>query len=213
MDLSKAKVQRIEPLQEQEARWVQLKKLVYLDPMGVERTWEFASRTTRVEGSDCDGVGIIAIIVKEEGPEIVVQKQYRAPVDKVCIELPAGLLDPNETILECAQRELMEECGLKGVPFAKDFYKGVPTTSVLMFNDPGFCNTNLKLVTLSVDPTDPINLNPKPQLEPNEFIESFSIPLKDLPIKLREFFSEGYAIDARVQNISMGILLSEAFLR
>ena len=48
------------------------------------------------------------------GPAIVLQKQYRPPVDKVCIEVPAGLIDEGETAEEAAVRELREETGYVG---------------------------------------------------------------------------------------------------
>jgi ADP-ribose pyrophosphatase len=42
------------------------------------------------------------------------QKQFRPPVDKVCIEVPAGLIDAGETPEQCALRELKEETGYVG---------------------------------------------------------------------------------------------------
>lgn len=48
------------------------------------------------------------------GPEIILQKQYRPPADKVMIEVPAGLIDEGETTEEAAVRELKEETGYVG---------------------------------------------------------------------------------------------------
>ena len=45
--------------------------------------------------------------------KIALIKQYRYPVKKEMIEIPAGKLDQNETPEECAQRELEEEIGYK----------------------------------------------------------------------------------------------------
>jgi 8-oxo-dGTP pyrophosphatase MutT (NUDIX family) len=44
----------------------------------------------------------------------VLEKQFRPPVGKVCIEVPAGLIDEGETPEEAAVRELKEETGYVG---------------------------------------------------------------------------------------------------
>lgn len=80
---------------------------------------------TRPKNSPIDGVGIMAILNKPTGPELLLQKQYRPPVDKVVIEVPAGLIDEGETPEECAVRELKEETGYVGV---------AERTSTVMFN-------------------------------------------------------------------------------
>jgi ADP-ribose pyrophosphatase len=64
---------------------------------------------------DLDGVGIVAILSKESGSELLLQKQYRPPIDQVVIEVPAGLIDVGETPEQCAVRELLEETGYVGV--------------------------------------------------------------------------------------------------
>lgn len=63
------------------------------------------------------------------GPELVLQKQYRPPIDKVVIEVPAGLVDEGETAEEAAVRELSEERGYVGK---------VTETSPVMFNGQTF---------------------------------------------------------------------------
>ncbi|KAI9804442.1 MAG: hypothetical protein M1825_001341 [Sarcosagium campestre] len=172
----------------------------YADPTGATRTWESAVRRTRPANSVVDGVGIVAVLEKPNGPELLLQKQFRPPVEKVTIEVPAGLIDPKESPETCALRELKEETGYVGEVIGDGF--GV---SPLMFNDPGFTNTNLNIVHIKIDMSKPENLNPKPELEESEFIESFTIPLRDLYSACRQFEKEGYAIDARVGTLAEGL--------
>ena len=78
-----------------------------------------------------------------------------------------------------------------------------------MIADPGFCNTNLNMVHVRVDMSLPENQNPQPQLEENEFIESFTVPLASLFEEMKKLEAEGYAIDARVGTIAEGIELAQ----
>ncbi len=100
-----------------------------MNPLGKDCTWESAERKTRPPGSAVDGVGIVAILQKATGPELLLQKQFRPPIDKVCIEVPAGLVDEGETPEQCAVRELREETGYVGEVMESHF--GV---SPVMFN-------------------------------------------------------------------------------
>lgn len=70
-------------------------------------------------------MGIVSILNKPEGPKLLLQKQYRPPIDMVVIEVPAGLIDAGETPEQCAIRELKEETGYVGV---------AEETSPVMFN-------------------------------------------------------------------------------
>lgn len=98
-----------------DARWTTLVLTTYKDPLGKERTWEHAERSTRPKDSPVDGVGIVAILQKDSGPELLLQKQFRPPINKVVIEVPAGLVDAGESAAESAVRELREETGYVGV--------------------------------------------------------------------------------------------------
>ncbi len=60
-------------------------------------------------------MGIVAILQKASGPELLLQKQFRPPINKVVIEVPAGLVDEGESAEEGAVRELREETGYVGV--------------------------------------------------------------------------------------------------
>lgn len=128
------------------------------------------------------------------------QKQYRPPIGKVVIEVPAGLVDAGESPEEAAIRELKEETG---------YVATVTESSPTMFNDPGFCNTNLQMVHVKVDMSLPANQDLKPDLEDNEFIEVFTVPLSELWAKCRKLEKEGFAIDARVGTLAEGIELGK----
>ena len=56
-----------------------------------------------------DAVAIFAIT---EGARIILIRQYRYAIGDYIYELPAGLVDPGESIYEAAKRELKEETGL-----------------------------------------------------------------------------------------------------
>ena len=78
-----------------------------------------------------------------------------------------------------------------------------------MLNIKGVCNTNVHVVRVSIDITAPENQDPMPELEEDEFIETFSIPLKDLYLECQKLDGQGYAIDARVGTLAEGIELSK----
>ncbi|KAI4275875.1 MAG: hypothetical protein LQ337_002880 [Flavoplaca oasis] len=196
---SDATVVSTKPLMLEDARWTKLVLTTYKDPLGKQRTWEHAERATRPKDSSIDGVGIVAILEKPSGPELLLQKQFRPPVNKAVIEIPAGLVDAGESAAESAVRELREETGYVGQ---------VSEVSPIMFNDPGFCNTNLNMVHVTVDMSLRQNQELKPELEDNEFIEVFSLPLKDLYAECKKLEMEGYAIDARVGTLAEGIELA-----
>ena len=63
------------------------------------------------------------------------------------------------------------------------------------------------MVHVRVDMTLPENQNPKPELEENEFIECFSVPLASLFEEMKKLEKEGYAIDARVGTLAEGMEL------
>ena len=65
------------------------------------------------------------------------------------------------------------------------------------------------MIHVTVDMSKPENQNPKPHLEDSEFIEVFTLPLKDLYAELKKFEKEGYAIDARVATLGEGIEIAK----
>jgi ADP-ribose diphosphatase len=78
---------------------------------------------------DPDGFEIHRNIVRHPGSavmmaidaseRILLVKQFRLPAEQELWELPAGRLDPGETSLEAAKRELLEETGYKAARWQK----------------------------------------------------------------------------------------------
>jgi ADP-ribose pyrophosphatase len=67
--------------------------------------------------------GAVVVVPLLQGPDgrlrIVLERQYRYPVGRVMIELPAGKLDAGEDPLHCGQRELLEETGYQAREWAR----------------------------------------------------------------------------------------------
>lgn len=51
--------------------------------------------------------------------QVVLERQFRYPVQQTVIECPAGKLDPGESALSCARRELQEETGYTARQWAR----------------------------------------------------------------------------------------------
>jgi ADP-ribose pyrophosphatase len=63
--------------------------------------------------------GASAMIPISDNDNVILIKQYRHAIGDFIWEIPAGTLDPNETPLECAKRELIEETGFSANTWQK----------------------------------------------------------------------------------------------
>jgi 8-oxo-dGTP pyrophosphatase MutT (NUDIX family) len=104
-------------------RWLALHALTYTLPKdgaagAPPRTWDAVQRTTRGAAAAADAAVVVATLRLAAGggddPRVLLVKQFRPPVGRVTVELPAGLVDAGEAPAEAALRELREETGFVG---------------------------------------------------------------------------------------------------
>jgi ADP-ribose pyrophosphatase len=55
--------------------------------------------------------GAVIIVALLDDQTVIMERQFRYPLRRHFLELPAGKIEPNEDALVTAQRELIEECG------------------------------------------------------------------------------------------------------
>ena len=81
--------------------------------------------------------GAAAVIPVDEQGRVAMVRQFRTPLNRITLEIPAGKLDYiGEDPLFCAQRELREETGLN----AEKWHK-----LVALRTTPGFCNETIHM--------------------------------------------------------------------
>jgi ADP-ribose pyrophosphatase len=71
-----------------------------------------------------------------DDPTVLLIRQYRYAADGYLYEIPAGRLDPGESPMECAHRELAEETGYRAARVEPLF---------TMFTTPGFTDEKIHL--------------------------------------------------------------------
>jgi ADP-ribose diphosphatase len=70
------------------------------------------------------GGSVVVLAVDDAGPElrVLLERQYRYAADQYLWELPAGSIDPGETPLFGAKRELREETGYRARRWSRALY-------------------------------------------------------------------------------------------
>jgi ADP-ribose pyrophosphatase len=188
------KVVKVEDLPANEAKWIEFQKISWQDQTGKDRVWEAASRKTRGK-SGVDAVAITTIIRHpNRPPSTIIILQYRPPVDAVCVELPAGLVDEKESPSDASVRELHEETGYKGK---------LSFISPTIVSDPGMSTANMQLAQVEVKLKEG-DEEPEQALDDGEFIERVVVPLDELYERLVKYDSEGKTVDARLWHWAAG---------
>lgn len=196
------KVTAIDSLPANEAKWIEFQKISWSDQAGKSRIWEAASRKTR-GSSGVDAVAITTVIRHpSRPPSTIIILQYRPPVDAVCVEFPAGLVDASETPSDASVRELHEETGYKGK------LKYISPTIV---SDPGMSTANMQLATVEVELKEG-DKEPEQALDEGEFIERVVVPLDELYDRLTQYSKEGKIVDARLWHWAEGLHFAKTML-
>src|SRR5258705_2338416 len=99
-----------------------------------------------------------------DDPQILLNPPYRYGTDGTLIEIPAGRLNPGEDPRVCAQRELLEEVGVKA---------GRLERLTTIWTTPGFTDERIHLFWAADLTAD------KHAREPDEFIEVLPKPLSE----------------------------------
>lgn len=140
--------------------------------------------------------GAVGVLVLDEEDRVLVLDQYRHPVGKRLIELPAGILDINgEAPLDAARRELREEADLEASEWKPLLH---------MYATPG-CSTEHWEVFLAE------GLSPTPLAERVER-EGEEADMRQLWVPLEELVTA--ALDGRIgDSMTVGSVLAVSALR
>lgn len=138
---------------------------------GKEIDWSFASRNPNPQPglqAHPAAVLIVCSVTKDSKRHLILTSEFRVPIGVREISFPAGLVDPNETAVEAARRELEEETGYKiaSVEFV---------SPINLCSSAGFCDEMTQIVFCTADPI-PTNTN----REATEDINVMLTPLDDV---------------------------------
>lgn len=192
-----AKTPKLVDIEQVSDGWVKKYILTYEMPNGSLHPYEVASRKgidayrallqANGAGDPPAGADAICIVARTPRNTLVVEREFRYPLNSWVIALPAGLLEPGEDQAACADRELREETG----------YALVPGSPVRPLPQAGYSSTGLTDETVQVLFVEAERAGDA-QPEPNELIEVFELPIANV----RRFLDENaLPIGTRAQLI------------
>ena len=160
--------------------WINKYHLHYTLPDGRPYTYEGVSRkgparyeaalkTLRSTGApDPDAVCIVPLL--PDG-SVLLEREFRYPLNSWCVSLPAGLIDAGETLEEAVARGLSEETGYR---LRDDIVPAVRPLPQPGFSSTGLTEENVQVVFAQVEPGG------QPRPDSAELIEPFTVARADL---------------------------------
>ena len=155
--------------------WINKYHLHYTLPDGRPYTYEGVSRKgpARYEAAlgalgstgapDPDAVCIVPLL--PDG-SVLLEREFRYPLNSWCVSLPAGLIDAGETLEEAVARELSEETGYR---LRDDIVPAVRPLPQPGFSSTGLTEENVQVVFAQVEPGG------QPRPDSAELIEPFTV--------------------------------------
>lgn len=120
------------------------------------------SRTTR---EYLHHPGAVAMVALTADGGVVLERQYRYPLRREFVEIPAGKLEPGESSLDTARRELLEETGYVAAQWGR---LGVVHNAI------GYSDESIELWLATG-----LELR-QPNLDKGEFLEVFTLPFDEV---------------------------------
>ena len=159
-----------EEAMKQELMWRTLSKEKLLDchifdVLTAERTAPDGRKGTFVEISSPDWIVAIPWFIKDGVPHFIMEEQFRHGSESVTREFPAGLVEKGEAALAAAQRELMEETGIRGT--FTELGNVCPNNAFMSNRQSFFLVSDLEKVSGQ-------------SLDPNETIDVIEVPVEDV---------------------------------